>query len=130
MTDNLSTLQHRVAQRIYQGYVDCALWTETDDEGDPLEDNFQETDLTTEAKTAIWGDCLAFFLANEDHVYAVDYDDENVGHDFWLTRNGHGTGFWDRDATAAFSALDASARSFGECSLYVGDDGRLHYFNA
>lgn len=26
-------------------------------------------------------------------------DDERAGHDFWLTRAGHGAGFWDRRYT-------------------------------
>ena len=42
-------------------------------------------------------DCLAFYariwcFLNEANV-------EQAGHDFWLTRNGHGTGFWDRPET-------------------------------
>jgi len=39
-------------------------------------------------------DCLAFYAANRFLI-----DDANVvqaGHDFWLTRNRHGSGFWER----------------------------------
>jgi hypothetical protein len=39
-------------------------------------------------------DCLAFF--NRIQCYLSDDQIEQAGHDFWLTRNGHGTGFWDR----------------------------------
>ena len=48
-------------------------------------------------------DCAAFYAAhgsqlNEDNCkYRGCPVDEYAGHDFWLTRNGHGAGFWDGD---------------------------------
>ena len=39
-------------------------------------------------------DCLAFY--NRISCYLSDDNIAQAGHDFWLTRNGHGTGFWDR----------------------------------
>lgn len=44
----------------------------------------------------------------------------------WLTRNGHGTGFWDRGLGERGDALTKSAESFGDAVLYVGDDGRIY----
>tara|TARA_R100001463_G_scaffold33708_1_gene74496 strand:+ start:95 stop:433 length:339 start_codon:yes stop_codon:yes gene_type:complete len=41
-------------------------------------------------------ECLAFFVYAE--CYLSDDNIEQAGHDFWLSRNGHGTGFWDRDS--------------------------------
>ena len=59
-------------------------------------------------------DCLAFFAANG---YMISADDiGHAGHDFWLTRNGHGTGFWDHeDIYSEYSAkkLTANAEAFG-----------------
>lgn len=57
---------------------------------------------------------------------------EQAGHDFWLTRNGHGTGFWDRTYANDVSAmigdeLADQARSYGEVDLYIGDDGAIHH---
>lgn len=56
---------------------------------------------------------------------------EQLGHDFWLTRNGHGAGFWDRfggeQAGARHgSILSDAARPFGEsyATLYL-DAGEL-----
>lgn len=59
-----------------------------------------------------------------------------AGHDFWLTRNGHGTGFWDhylefsdddREQVRTIGKLltDASHK-FGQCDLYAGDDGKIY----
>lgn len=46
--------------------------------------------------------------------------------DFWLTRNGHGVGFWDRDVGAVGDRLTKACKKFGETYLYVGDDGKIH----
>jgi hypothetical protein len=57
------------------------------------------------------------------------YTWERAGHDFWLTRNHHGAGFWDRgelDARGIGKRLTDHAHSYGGVDLYVGDDGRIY----
>ena len=54
------------------------------------------------------------------------------GHDFALTRNGHGVGFWDRESEGLPKFLgDALTRvchkKFNECNLYIGDDGNVYF---
>jgi hypothetical protein len=44
-----------------------------------------------------------------------------------LTREGHGTGFWDRDLGGLGDRLAEAARRFGEFGLIVGDDGMIHH---
>ena len=47
--------------------------------------------------------------------------------DFWLTRNGHGAGFWDGDRKAPHSdKLTELSKSFGQVDLFVGDDSRIY----
>ena len=48
-----------------------------------------------------------------------------AGYDFWLTRNGHGTGFWDRGLGNIGKRLAGRAAECGSADLYVGDDGRI-----
>ena len=58
-------------------------------------------------------DCLAFYAANS---YMVHGNIPQAGHDFWLTRNGHGAGFWDADYSYGdYSAkkLTSNAEAFG-----------------
>ena len=50
---------------------------------------------------------------------------ESFGHDLWLTRNGHGAGYWDRGLGALGERLSSAARSLGEVSSYVTDDGQV-----
>lgn len=52
-----------------------------------------------------------------------------VGHDFYMTRNGHGVGFWDRGLGELGDWLTRMSDPFGEASLYVGDDGLIYYWN-
>lgn len=98
----------------FDGYIECAMWTE----GDELPDDAQ---LSQGAFESMRADVSAFIESAGDDVDGLDAG--QVGHDFWLTRNGHGAGFWDRGLGAVGQRLTALAESFGECDLYVGDDG-------
>ena len=57
-------------------------------------------------------DCIGFICSFPEFW---EHDMERAGHDFWLTRNGHGAGFWDGDWEQKIGqrATDASKR-FGE----------------
>jgi hypothetical protein len=58
------------------------------------------SDLEPDTLAKIIADCEAFQRVHADLLSAAyehgGYDDERAGNDFWYTRNGHGTGFWDR----------------------------------
>ena len=49
----------------------------------------------------------------------------HAGHDFALTRNRHGVGFWDGDWPVYGDLLTKLAHSFGEIELYVSDEGEI-----
>jgi hypothetical protein len=53
-------------------------------------------------------------------------DESQAAHDFWLTRNGHGAGFWDRGLGKVGQKLTKIAKDFGSVDLYVGDDGTIY----
>ena len=49
------------------------------------------------------------------------------GHDFWLSRNGHGVGFWDlTELGEVGNALSRACTKFQNINLYVGDDGKVY----
>ena len=111
-------------QEIIKGYVTAMLWTEEDNIGGDKDIN----DFALETIEQIKGDISNFYdvsykLLNET---PDDYSLEQAGHDFWLTRNGHGVGFWDRDLDEIGDKLTAISKKFGESDLYVGDDGKLY----
>lgn len=87
--------------------------------------------FSASAKAEARKDC-AKFMADRSidlamYEAATGLDMAHAGHDFWLTRNGHGAGFWDRDvidetvegAHAALQSLSDHAQSFGEVYEYV-----------
>ena len=111
-------------------YLDCALWSSLDDDDQPMDDTYGIEDLSQEALTQAIEDCEAFQLDHNmllDRSKSYGADDEQNGHDFWLTRNHHGAGFWDRGYPEDVSdGLTDAAHAYGSADLYVGDDGLVH----
>jgi hypothetical protein len=108
-------------------YVECALWSSTDDDGRPLDDTYDESDLADETREQMGEDVFGFLSSCWEEGYDLArIEPEQIGHDLWLTRNGHGVGFWDRGLGKLGDDLTALARPYGECCLYVGDDGKVY----
>ena len=113
------------------GYITAALWSSLDDADDPLDANYQPDDIAPETLSAMTEDCRKFLeecshLIVGKTVQESSYSDmEIAGHDFWLTRNGHGAGFWDGDWETG-DELTAACKPFGEVYLFVGDDGKIY----
>ena len=108
-------------------YVTCALWSSTDNSddsgGDPLDDNYGTDDIEPATFAAMVADCEAFMQANKRDLRGMNI--EQAGHDFWLTRNGHGAGFWDRGLGVKGDRLTKASKVYGSCDLYVGDNGKI-----
>ena len=111
-------------------YVEAALWSSTDNSneqgGDPLDQNYSVEDISPETMKQMHADCASF---QEKAWDDISDDVEGAGHDFWLTRNGHGAGFWDGDWPEEIGErLTALSKEYGEVDLYVGDDGKVHAY--
>jgi hypothetical protein len=130
-----------------QAYVRTALWSTNDEStesgGNPLDDNYTIDDLAPETLVAMESDLDKFFTFLERSLdgdrslldVALDYADTvakdfdaegRIAHDFWLTRCGHGAGFWDGDYGHIGGRLTKAAEAFGNVDLYVGDDGLIY----
>lgn len=110
-------------------YIEAALWSSHDNStesgGYPLDQNYSAGDIAPETMTRMVSDCAEFQKYNAnllDHARTPDYN----GHDFWLTRNRHGAGFWDRGLGATGAHLTRAAQACGEFDLYIGDDNQVH----
>ena len=109
-------------------YVRWALWASMDESdervGRPMDESYTAADLAPEALEQIRADC-AKFQAEQAELIAADV--ERAASDFWLTRNHHGAGFWDGDwPQEVGEKLTEASHAYPECSLYVGDDGRVY----
>jgi hypothetical protein len=97
-----------------------------DDKGEPLDATYDADDLSEQAADEMRGDVADFLESNASLIARAGLSPVQVGHDFWLTRNGHGAGFWDRGLGEVGDELTAMAKPYGGCDLYAGDDGRLY----
>jgi hypothetical protein len=105
-------------------YLETALWSSTDDDGDPFDREYGPEDFAPEAITQAAEDCAGFRAAQADDL--AEIEDTQAAHDFWLTRNRHGAGFWDRGLGEIGRRLTDAAHAYGSCDVYLGDDGRLY----
>lgn len=113
-----------------KAYIACALWSTPEYNaegymGDGLDQKYSEDDLSALTREEMRRDCEDFQVANQGlltTVYATaHYSAWQAGHDFWLTRNGHGAGFWDRGLGAIGDELTAAANVYGSVDLYVNN---------
>lgn len=132
-----------------QAYIEAAFFTEceigtTADDWDPetqssLPGDASFADLAPETLNAMIADCEKFKADNAAILDQAENDESipvnqgnrygvyaSAGHDFWLTRNGHGAGFWDGDWGAYGDALDKAAKQFRGFDLCRGDDGKIY----
>lgn len=131
------------------GYIAAQLWASTDDwHGDQFDAGNMADKITGETRQAAYEDCATFLaspvaddgptpFALLGAVVAATADDPNrwaryswsdAGHDFSLTRNGHGTGYWDRPGLpdATITQLTEAAGAYGECLwLFSVDDDTI-----
>ncbi len=105
-------------------YLETALWSSTDENGDPLDDNYGIEDIAPATLAEMVADCAAF---QADHAADIAEREEQAGRDFWLTRNHHGAGFWDGDWDEEVGRrLTDASDHYGSVDLYPGDDGLLY----
>jgi len=110
--------------RILDAYIECALWSSTDENDEPLDSKYYPSDLAPECLSQMRSDVHDFIASNESDLEGLT--DDQIGHDFWLTRNGHGAGFWDRGLGDQGDILTKACSQYGEVFLYVGDDEMIH----
>jgi hypothetical protein len=133
---------------IIDGYVTALLWAnawqDSESEGEPelAEGAHHEYDLSSFSESdqaSIREDVEAFVVSNAEDIAewvrrkcdGYTYSDTSelrdiargVGHDFLLTRSGHGAGFWDRGMGELGDWLSAAARPFGDTNVLITADG-------
>jgi hypothetical protein len=92
-----------------QAYIDCAKFTE------------KCASIAPDTLETMVSNCARFQMENAADIAAGPRvarsatPEAQAGHDFWLTRNRHGVGFWDGDwPSGAAGRLTVAAHEFGE----------------
>lgn len=122
-------VRYAEAPAFVRGYIEAMFFTDCTSDNPELE-HMTVNDLSELAWSEILRDCKDFQeFASEllELAYERDYSEEQAGRDYWLTRNGHGAGFWDRKELTADNLgkhLSEICRH-NEVSLYVSNAGKL-----
>ncbi len=120
------TFEKDYFQEFFIAYATAALWASNDDDDIPLDSNYSIDDFDPDSIQRLEKDCRDFLekakdLIQNDKRHQNPF--EQAGHDFWLTRQGHGVGFFDGDwDEPAATELTNLSHEFGEFYLYVQDD--------
>jgi hypothetical protein len=107
-----------------RGYFEAVEWL-LDDETDWGSASFAPETIADASE-----DCRAFVESNAAdlarYCELTGRGMDGAGVDFWLTRNGHGAGFWDRGEDPVFRRLSDASKVWGGRDAYLGDDGRIY----
>ena len=133
----LAELDHEFEPMVENVVDDClvaALWTSEDDlERNSESDDFEPptiNDFAPETRSEMELNIRRFMIENEkdlkDAIESGGLSFSQIGHDFWLTSNHHGAGFWDRGLGDAGERLTDSAQGFGELDLFQDEDGTVY----
>ena len=120
-------------------YLEAALFSTNDEStpqgGEPLDKNYSFLDFSEETLKKMVADCAMFRRKFSDeqiesaHLQAPgEYNAiQRAGHDFWMTREGHGVGFWETDRWGGPVAqeMDEFCKQAGEFYLTVNDRGEI-----
>jgi len=126
----LDKISYNEDEEILNGYLEAALWSS----GEEF-DGYSISDIDESSINSARED-IKKFLSDLKNAGLLDnlmseMNPSGVGHDFWLTRNGHGAGFWDRDLGEVNGkdlgdAVTEVCKTFGEKWPYVGDDKKIY----
>ena len=108
----------------FMAYLECAEWTNTED-APPLAKPLPRDgrSFSDEATQKARSDCEKFVKDNAELLRGLD--SEQCGHDFWLTRNHHGAGFWDRGLGDQGKQLTRAAQKFPEQHTWINDNNEF-----
>lgn len=122
-------------------YLATAAWSSNDTKDGEDFETLQEFDWSEQAVQEAEDDCIKFIRKVEE-VFGTEKAEAILTregndltylapHDFWLTRVGHGAGFWDGDwgeYDEGGKHLTAISESMGEhIYVYKGEDALLYF---
>lgn len=109
-----------------RSYFECLVWTglyfaDETSEGKPVDYRVSVSwdRLPDDVRSQILADCESF---QEEAGDLIGDNLEQAGHDFCLSRNGHGAGFWDGGWGEHGDKLHAMTKPYGSQTLVACGD--------
>ena len=126
-----------IIAQIVQGYVAACLWASVDQDDEGNQTFFNEFEPSAQLKGEAFQLCALFYDANESdcNLFAEQYQPSQehnvwgcIGHDLWLTSQGHGVGFWDRGLGELGEKLTEACqvRPYAYRDAYIGEDSLIY----
>jgi len=106
---------------VLQAYLEAMLWV--NEEMDELTISDVDETLVEFSKVEIEKFINIIELTKGAVREANTYSDEQLGHNFLLSRNGHGAGFFDNGN----DILQDICKKFGSVDVYIGDDNKIYF---
>ena len=129
MEEIITGMVNSIIDTVAKQYVKTAIWSSTDENGEMLD---SDTEIDQRSLALMREDVYDFLamIARErpsDVWPEVALNPGQTGHDFWLTRNRHGAGFWDGDWPGTVGTwLTEQAHVYGESEL-IPVEGSARY---
>lgn len=127
--------QLAILAEMVPAYLEAVAFTDFGEDEQPPSDS----EFAPEAVFEAFEVCSEFLKNNRDLLEQAhdnhDYSFRQAGHDLWLTRNGHGAGFWDRGLDTEINQkelgelLSDACKTLGSRSVYLNEDDNLVYFD-
>jgi hypothetical protein len=124
--------------------AETILWSSVDETESPLDEKFSAEDINDSCLNRLYSEYTQFIDNVEKQITQIFGDEwdsidefydviqpvqNQAEHDFIMTRNGHGCGFWDGDWMPCVSEiLTEAAKAFPEIDAVVGDDGKVYLY--
>lgn len=118
-------IKERISDSYVNSYLESLMWS------DGELDEYTVYDVEPNSRRQAEKD-LEEFTKQAQRFLTHDADESQIAHDFALTRNGHGAGFWSRPeiyGKVEADRLTELAKSFGETYIYAGDSEGVVYID-
>lgn len=119
-------------EQMTQSLIETALWSSSDSKSNQADESLQGYTVDEDTQALLHIEGIRFVYRNKANV--LQYLEHpgmgmaSLGHDLWLTAQGHGTGFWDRDLPGNLgdALTEASKDTLFVNDLYLGDDNKVY----
>lgn len=121
-------VDEEMLDQMVKGYMDAVLFTETDDDQEPLDSNYSNEDFDPETVIKIRKMISQYIEENLDAIKSSNIHYDTIGKDIWFAQSGQGAGFFDhlmdRDV---IDKLTKGAKKFVDLSAHVfAQDGKVY----